>query len=154
MSMKSILIVVFVLVGSLAFGQDSQSKEPFKKANTILIHTTKPKAEVMQDMVALLMDNGYSIKDSDSDLGLISTDFLQAKNMMVTTSYNIFVREKNGETVIKINGRWFDPHSRLQSGNYPITYTKSPFTVAPIAWKEMHALFGNYDGGEVYYAVN
>jgi hypothetical protein len=111
----------------------AQSAEPFKKANTIEVHTALTPAQAYKALANVLQDNGYSIVSSDATLGTISTDKKAFKN--ITTKLNTSVR--GDSTAIVIIKGLFD----VRDNDYtPIEHRGANNSPYMRAWEQMASI--------------
>jgi hypothetical protein len=110
----------------------AQSAEPFKKANTIEVHTALTPAQAYKALANVLQDNGYSIVSSDATLGTISTDTKAVKR--ISTKLNASV-QGDSLAVVVLKGNF-----TVGMGPSPIEYKGMNGSPVMLAWEELTAV--------------
>lgn len=94
--MRTIIIVALSFISIALF---SQSLEPFRGANAILIDTGLPDSEAYMKLGQNLVTNGYSIDVNNKDFLQLKTDFRSPSDYSFT--YSLTVSVSDGMLIIK-----------------------------------------------------
>ena len=71
--MKIMLFVCLLLMGRLSHAQTTEAAEPFRGANTIMVHTPDSMSAALNKLARVLVLQGYTIDKLDLTLGYLVT---------------------------------------------------------------------------------
>ena len=145
---KIILILAAGLMGFQVMAQTSA--EPFKKANTIILQTTKTDSANYIQFQRELMKFDYSIKKSNKELMTVSTD-LHALKTHPNWDFLYFFRIQFIGNNIVIKPYWKKSLVFLGSADFMRWhYTNSRINVLYPIWVETLELLNDYGGTVIY----
>jgi len=145
---KATLLLAAGFIALQIFAQSSA--EPFKKANTIILKTTKTDSENYLQFQRELMKFDYSVKKSNKELLTVSTDFHELKTHPGWNYLYIYrIIFMKGKIIIKPFWK-----SSMLFGNASDVirwhYATSRTNVLNIIWRETLEMLKDY-GGEITY---
>lgn len=143
--MRTILVTIF-LIPFAVFSQES--KEPFKKANAILIKTSLPAEEAFRMVGQTIIEAGYGIKNSDKDFFSINSEPKPFRYGQLELTMSV---TGNDNAVIRITGKY-------QMGVIDDLYTTVDFrgmkgSPAKEAWEEMQKVAKTVKGELSYIKI-
>lgn len=137
--MKQLLVfLVFLLVGYAA-----QAQVPVKRANTILVTLPDSSEAAWKHVARVLVEKGYTIKDANKDLLLISTDLRSTKTaaeLGLTASVSGRVVTLRGKMLVRALGPGLDD----------VEYRGMNNSLFMSCWQQMHEV-ATALGGTVTY---
>lgn len=135
------LFYFFILMPVLASGQWQERQETYTpKDNVLTISHSDDKAEVLRNLKILLNDEMFSIKNYDTDIYIIETEYKPLKNVSTKLKFSV------NDSLIVIRGYATNNMSfksgMLQSGISELRneYRNSKITVMAVGWAEMDRL--------------
>lgn len=139
-------LIIFFLIPFAAFSQES--KEPFKKANAILIKTSLPAEEAFRMVGQTIIEAGYGIKNSDKDFFSINSEPKPFRYGQLELTMSV---TGNDNAVVRITGKY-------QTGIINDLYTTVDFrgmkgSPAKEAWEEMQKVAEKIEGEKVYTTI-
>ncbi len=135
-------LFVLLLIPVATFAQTST--EPFKKANTIIISIQDQPEQAYKKIARILAIGGFGLANTDSDLGIITTDRKATKDLEIVL--NVIVLD-NG---IRLTGKYAVAGL---DGDTPIDFRSMKNSPARNAWNIMDKIAHDYNS-TIQYTVN
>ena len=95
--MKKLFLLIFLFIPAMLFAQESE--RPFKKADLIIIETSKTPDDALKQLAKLMQDYGYSIIRFDKELNSFLAQKPESDRTSYTYQVQAFIREKDGVQV-------------------------------------------------------
>ena len=135
---------IIVLVAVLLFAAGAYAQEVPKKANTILITVADSGDTAWKNTAKILVEQGFVIKNSDGELGTLSTEPKSLKGRAII-SLSVLAQGH----IITLTGQMVVPG--LSSLASPVDYRGMSGSPALLAWQKMQQVAEAYAGGKVQY---
>lgn len=152
------LAIMFLLMSGIAYLQaqpespdlisvnDGASKEPFRKANTLIIDTTNTDEINYADFGSFLVRKGFAIEKANKDFLTMKTGkAIIQKNNTAYALHVAFIQSK-----IRINIEWTYIENPYGATSYKWFYTPSKSNVRHKIWEDLMTRLDGYPG-EIFY---
>lgn len=136
------LTLILLLIPFLVYSQ--QAREPFTKANAIIIPIEESQEQAYKKIAQILSENGFGIASSDALLGIITTTEKDYKNG--TLKLNAFVTQNK----IRLSGNFTIDALNMTSR---IDYKGMKNSAGRNAWDIMQQIASQYKQ-DLLYAAN
>jgi hypothetical protein len=135
------LFLLLVFLPVFGFGQG----EPFKGANTLVVKTDQ--ADLFKKLGSQLIQDGYQIKESNSDFQTITTEFRDVR----WVKYKMVIAVRDGG--FQIQGRWINEAANAvfnETGtDYELEWKKSG--MEHDAWQMIEAFASSFGTDHTYF---
>ena len=159
--MKLYLLAVCLLSAAPVLAQavppnGQEVPTPFKKANTIIIHTTDSTGTAYKKLAGVLFNAGYTLDRNDRELGFLNTKARPAANKaaMQTLRASIIKTPEGADILLK--GAYATPGLAaispwLMSGDTETEYRGMKTSIVMSCWNELEKVAALYPGGRLAY---
>jgi hypothetical protein len=153
--MRHFLLAVLLAATTPALAQTvppvgTEAAQPFKKANTIVIHTTDSTGLAYKKIAQAILEAGYTIDRADKELGFINT---KAKTLAKSGTQNTVqanIKRVGAETLVELRGAFSMPAMAamyaVMAGDTPTQYRGMKGSPIMSSWDEMMRVATLYRG--------
>ena len=152
---------IFIIAIFPIFAIAQTTDQPIKKSNQIIIETTDQPDIAFQQIVSLLISEGYILKQSDKELGIITTEPRKlGKVFFYIVQFNVLVDRSEGVTKIIFSGNYADATQihwndgttlDLSSLKNEINFSGMEKSFIKRSWKIMEGFAVKYPDGVIFY---
>jgi hypothetical protein len=142
--MKRLLLASLLLSSVLVIAQQApgvEAAQPFKGANTILLHTPDSAQVAYSKLAKSLLAAGYGLEKSDKELGFISTTARPAPRYNMMYACKFFVKPTPSGSDIQASGTFTLPGaaavSPIMAGETQMEYRGGSASTFMICWNAM-----------------
>lgn len=159
-------VLMFLFFASMTFSCATSlppadpSTNPMERADAIWIHTDREAENAYRTIAQTLQDKGFGIASSDNTLLTIRTEprqldasFYESLSGAVTVTFNISIREHNGDSVIKMTGL-YNSGGSIPTSDSKIEMRGARGSVALQAWNAMQETAEAYPYTRLEYSRN
>ena len=159
--MKHYLLAGLILAAAPTLAQTApaagqEAPTPFKKANTVIIHTTDSLGTAYKKLAGVLLNAGYTLDRNDKELGFLNTKARPAANKVAMHTLRASVVKTPEGTDILLRGSYATPGLAavspwLMSGDTETEYRGMKTSVVMSCWNELEKVAALYPGGRLSY---
>lgn len=151
--MKHYLLAALLVATTPALAQTvppvgTEAAQPFKKANTVIIHATDSMSVAYTGIAKAILAAGYTIDRSDKELGFVNTKPRPLGRMSVQESLQASLKRSSTGIDIQITGSYSAPAiaavSPLSAGETRVDYRGMKGSVVMACWEELQRVAALY----------
>lgn len=154
--LAGLLLAAVPSIAQTAPPDGQEAAQPFKKANTLIIHTSDSVATAYRKLAGVLLNAGYTIDRNDKELGFLNTKARPtAKKMAMQTLRASVVKTQTGADIL-LKGSYATPGLAamspwLMSGDTETEYRGMKGSLIMSCWDELEKVAALYPGGRLAY---
>jgi hypothetical protein len=159
--MKHYLLAACLLTAAPVIAQTvpaagQETAQPFKKANTVVIHTSDSLAVAYRKLAGVLLNAGYTIDRNDKELGFLNTKARPASNKAAMQTLRASVIKTQEGADILLKGSYSTPGLAavspfFMSGDSETEYRGMKGSITMSCWNELEKVAALYPNGRLAY---
>jgi hypothetical protein len=132
-----------------------EAPQPFKKANTIIIHTTDSTTVAYKKIAGVLLGAGYTLDRADKELGFMNTKPRPTSTKNAVHTIRVAILPAQSGVDIQLKSSFATPTlaaiSPIMAGDMETDFRGMKGSPIMASWDEMQKVAVLYSGGQLAY---